>query len=85
MGAITALLGWFTWLFFISLAIYLVGFIFLIPPVLAIVFGIIAINSDRDERERRKGVVAICLGATGPFIGWFALLFFLMLKNNRTR
>lgn len=83
MGIITATLGWFIWFLFFATIIYLIGIIFLIPPVLAIVLGIITINNEENELERRKGAIAICLGATGPFIGWFAFLFFLLMRRGR--
>ena len=86
LGGVTAGLGWLTWIFFALFAIYLVGFIFLLPPILAIVFGIIIVaNAGDDDWERRKGITAILLGATGVFIGWFAFLFFLLLTGARRR
>ena len=85
MGTITALFGWFIWIFFIGFAAIAVGFLALVPPVAAIAFGITTINNSTNPKERRKATIGILMGITGPFIGWFALLFFLMLRNSRTR
>lgn len=80
LGSVTALFGWFTWLLFFSTLP--LGIVLLIPPALAITFGIITLNEAGDAKEIAKGYLAIRLVATRPFIGWFAFLFILKLRSK---
>lgn len=82
LGLIHAAAGWL-WLWIVlALGLFTggIGWILLLTPLAGLVLSIVAMNQSDDPKAKQ----ALWMNLTGWLLGWFALLFLLLGRNQPT-